>query len=169
MPGPSSGCPDVAMVFREHSGRVYRYLLRRTNDPVLAEELTQRVFHDAVVAFSTVEIRGSTIQSWLYRVAERRFADELRHRYREQPSDDMERGAGADDLGYPVRVGRALREGISSLSPEQRDVVVKHLLQGRPYAEIAGEAGVSEEACKMRFLRAMQALRAYLTDVGVDP
>jgi DNA-directed RNA polymerase specialized sigma24 family protein len=67
---------DVAeQAFRRHYGQVYRYLRRRTGDHHRAEELTQQVFVDAVASLRETE---SPTLAWLYTVAQRRSADELR-------------------------------------------------------------------------------------------
>ena len=68
---------DVAeQAFRRHYGQVYRYLRRRTGDHHRAEDLTQQVFAAAVVV--SLQETESPSLAWLYTVAQRRFADELR-------------------------------------------------------------------------------------------
>ena len=70
--------------FERHYGEVYAFVLRRLRDPHDAEELTQQTFVDAAAAFS----RGAAPQAmrpWLFLVAERRIADELRRRGRRFP------------------------------------------------------------------------------------
>ena len=41
------------------------------------------------------------------------------------------------------------------------------LLEGRPFAEIARTIGTSEAAAKMRYSRALAALRVYLEAEGI--
>src|SRR3954467_7659557 len=70
------GVTEVAeRAFRRHYGQVYRYLRRRTGDHHRAEDLAQQVFVDAVIALRETE---SPTLAWLYTVAQRRFADEIR-------------------------------------------------------------------------------------------
>ena len=87
------GVTDVAeRAFRRHYGHVYRYLRRRTGDHHRAEDLTQQVFADAVASLRETE---SSSLAWLYTVAQRRFADEVR------------RGAAGQRLGALQPVAHA--------------------------------------------------------------
>ena len=52
---------------------------------------------------------------------------------------------------------------------DQRRVVVWRLLEGRPFAEIAARLGTSEEACRMRFVRGLRALREEFEREGATP
>jgi DNA-directed RNA polymerase specialized sigma24 family protein len=48
-------------------------------------------------------------------------------------------------------------------------VIVLKLLRGLSFAEIGAEVGVSEAAAKMRFKRALEALREELIERGIEP
>jgi RNA polymerase sigma-70 factor, ECF subfamily len=153
----------VAEAYREH-GRVYRFLLRRTGDPHQAEELAQRVFADAAAFLA--ETRPDSVLGWLYAVAERRFVDELRRRRlaADLPADPPR---PATELDYGPAAARAIKRSIFRLDPASREVVVMKLLEGRPFAEIAGALGISEPAAKMRYSRALGQLRAFLEAEGI--
>ena len=146
--------------FRRHYDQVYRYLRWRTHDHHRAEELTQQVFADA--AESLRETGGPEL-AWLYTVAKRRFADEARRRGRKGPAPRAE----ASDYG--LEVGWALERALGSLPGGQRQVVVLKLLRGARFAEIGEKLGLTEAAAKMRFVRALEALRAELEREGVTP
>ena len=152
--------------FRRHYDDVYRYLRRRTGDHHRAEELAQQVFADAVASLRETE---SPSLAWLYTVAQRRFADELRR-------DSVGRRIGAlttvvatQQVEYGADVAAALRVAIERLPEGQRQVLVLKLLRGARFAEIGAALEVSPEAAKMRFVRALQALREELEERGVRP
>ena len=108
--------------------------------------------------------------AWLYTIAQRRFADEARRRRHSMnglPLDDFLEEAPAVEYGPDV--ARALRDGISRLSPEQRQVVCMKLLCGSSFGDIATAMDVSEAAAKMRFQRALSALRANFEEQGIGP
>ena len=161
---------EAAVAYRAHFGRVYRFLLQRSRDHHVAEELAQQVFAEAAMALSSAETRPQSLVGWLYRVAERRFVDELRRsRLLELSSFDTTVAPVEIFPGYGRAVAKALRAGIDQLPADQRVVVTQHLLEDRPYSEIAEELGITEQACKTRFSRAMKQLRAFLTEAGVEP
>lgn len=159
------GVNDVAeRAFRRHYGQVYRFVRRRTADHHRAEELTQQVFADA--AASLRESSSPTL-AWLYTVAKRRFADEVRRSVRGDTLAVAAAPAEAREYGRDVTV--SLRDAVARLPQGQRDVVVLKLLRGARFAEIGRLLGVSEEAAKMRFVRALEALRAELEQEGIEP
>ena len=152
-----------------HHDQVHRYLLRRTRSYHDAEELTQRVFVDAAAALSSADPPDSLL-AWLYAVAERRFIDHIRRRERRSEVGLHDRLASPQGtLEYGPAEGRAIAEAIARLPIEQRDVVVMKLIEGRPFVEIAQRVRASEAACKMRFSRAISALRTDLEHQGLRP
>ena len=158
--------------FRHHKATIYRYLLRRTGSPDEAEELTQRVFVDAAAALSRADPPPRSLLAWLYAVAERRLVDEVRRRVRAEDALASLAVAGREpraDTDYGPAAARALRKAIERLAPEQRKVVVMKVLEGRRFSEIAGLLEVTEAACKMRFSRAIQQIRAELEREGFEP
>ena len=70
---------------------------------------------------------------------------------------------------YGGEVSEALRTGIERLPQAQRQVVVMKLVQGRSFGEIASALDATEGACRMRFLRGLEQLRAFLEDKEVTP
>jgi RNA polymerase sigma factor (sigma-70 family) len=160
------GVNEVAeQAFRRHYGNVYRYVRRRTHDHDRAEELTQQVFADAAASLRET---GSPPLAWLYTVAKRRFADEVR---REAQLGTLAIAAtpDAEAREYGLDVAHALSAALSRLPDAQRQVAVLKLVRGVRFAEIGELLGVSEAAAKMRFVRALEALRDELEREGVSP
>jgi RNA polymerase sigma factor (sigma-70 family) len=158
------GVNDVAeRAFRRHYGQIYRYVRRRTGDHHRAEELAQEVFADAAASLRETE---SPTLAWLYTVAKRRFADEARRRAR---SDAVAYLAPATHREYGRDVAAALAAAMSALPEGQEQVVVLKLLRGVRFAEIGRMLGITEEAAKMRFVRALEGLRTQLEEGGIQP
>jgi RNA polymerase sigma-70 factor, ECF subfamily len=155
------GVNDVADdAFRRHYAEIYRFVRRRTGDHHRAEELTQQVFADAAGA---LRADGRPPLAWLYAVARRRFADFARRSARDPIGFDTPAAAE-----YGPRLVEALRTALGRLPDSQREVVVLKLWRGAAFAEIAERLEISEEAARMRFSRGLAALRATLTEEGVD-
>ena len=154
----------VERAFRRHYGQVYRYIRRRTGDRERAEDLTQEVFAAAAVALPDFGSETDATLPWLYTVARRRFVDELRRRGREGGVEEP-RG----ELAYGPGLASTLRSAMSRLADEQQQVLTLKLLRGGSFAEIGRRVGVSEAAAKMRFMRALRALRAELQKEGIEP
>ena len=155
--------------FRRHYEQVYRFLRRRTGDHALAEELAQAVFVDAAAQLRSLSREGPPVLAWLYTVARRRLADHVRRASRAQVGR-LEDVAGVDTAAtYGIDVALALSGALARLPDGQRRVVVMRLLEGWSFREIAARVGATEAACKMRFSRGLEALRAELERQGVGP
>jgi RNA polymerase sigma factor (sigma-70 family) len=160
------GVNDVAEeAFRRHYGHVYRFVRRRTRDDDRAEELTQQVFADAAASLRDT---GSPALAWLYTVAKRRFADEAR-RHAHANAVTIAPGPTAEVRDYGADLTTALSRALTGLPEGQRQVAVLKLVRGARFAEIGRTLGVSEAAAKMRFVRALEALRAELEQEGITP
>jgi len=154
--------------FRRHYGQVYRYVRRRTRDHYQAEELTQQVFADAV---ASLQEAPSPALAWLYTVARRRFADEARRSAVARRARDrtLAVAVAPETRDYGPDLAAVISAAIEQLPQGQREVVVLKLLRGAGFAEIGARLGISAEAAKMRFVRALEALRAELEKEGLRP
>jgi RNA polymerase sigma-70 factor, ECF subfamily len=152
--------------FRRHYGHVYGYFRRRVSDPGRAEELTQDVFAAAASSLPTERPGDPPVLVWLYAVARRRFADEARRRGRERRLAGVLPTRSRSDY---TPIAGALREALAALPGGQLQVVLLKLVRGLTFAEIGAEVGLTEAAAKMRFVRALEQLRAELSERGIEP
>ena len=152
--------------FRRHYGHVYGYFRRRLGDPERAEELTQDVFAAAAASLPDERPGDPPVLAWLYTVARRRFADEARRHARERKAAGILPRPSESE--YEPIAG-ALRDAIATLPGGQARVVLLKLVRGLTFAEIGAEVGLTEAAAKMRFVRALERLRAELSERGIEP
>jgi RNA polymerase sigma factor (sigma-70 family) len=75
----------------------------------------------------------------------------------------------AESQDYGAGLAASLRLALDSLPRGQREVVVLKLLRGARFSEIGEQLGISTEAAKMRFVRALEALRTELEEEGLRP
>jgi RNA polymerase sigma-70 factor (ECF subfamily) len=158
------------LAFRRHHAQIHRYLTGKTGDPDRAEDLAQEVFLDATVALSAADFIPVSLPALLHTIAKRRFVDDTRRR---RLSVDGSLGDGSLDELPALECDRddrwAIADAIALLEPAERRIVAMRLLQGCPFREIARTLEVSEAAAKMRFQRALVALRRNLERQGIAP
>jgi RNA polymerase sigma-70 factor, ECF subfamily len=163
----------VARAFRRHYAQVYRFLRRRTESDEAAEELAQAVFAHAAERLRHLERQGPPVLAWLYTVARRRLVDRARDAARRPESigslDEGRARPVSTELEYGGELARLIRAALDDLPDGQRLVVVMRLLEGCSFREIADHVGATEDACKMRFSRGLEALRTELARRGVEP
>lgn len=155
---------DVA--FRRHRAEVFRYLRRRLGNDEAAEDLTQDVFLKAVAELSRLDT-SRPVLAWLYSVAQNRFLDELRRTRRRPRPLSLEVVPEPAELEFAPEIATAIGRASQRLSVGERELIGLRLFAGRSFADVAARLGISEPAAKMRYVRALRALRAELEKEGI--
>ena len=150
---------------------IYRFVRRRTVTEGDAEDLTQEVFAEAARVLGPLAAEAPPNLAWLYTVARRRLIDATRRdgRRRVRRSEAVLELVPTSASEYGPAVARALVAAMAELPRSQREVVVRKVLQGQSFAEIAAALNASEAACKMRFARGLEAMRPELGRQGMGP
>jgi RNA polymerase sigma factor (sigma-70 family) len=149
-------------------GQLLRFVRRRLGRQD-AEDVAQEMFLDMAASLAGSADAAPPTLGWLYTVARRRLVDEARRRARSRTVSLEVVPPPEARAPYGVGVARALDEALAALPEGQRRVVVERLLRGRSFADIGRSLGVTEEACRMRFMRGLQQLRRELERRGVEP
>lgn len=163
---------DVAafeMLYGRHRASLYRFLLRQTRNPALADEFFQDVWQRVIAAGKGWK-PDAAFRTWLYRIAHNRLADHWRAmQYRPAaPEDADQRTAAVADPSDPERElsefeqRRQLQLAIETLPEEQREVVLLRLEQELSLEEIGQITGVGRETVKSRLRYALDKLRQRL-------
>jgi RNA polymerase sigma-70 factor, ECF subfamily len=140
--------------FARFRGDIYAFVLSRLHDRADAEDVTQQTFVDAAAAFAR-GVAPRAMRPWLFSVAQRRVADELRRRGRRVVVVDA-------DVGEDAPAAPTLACALERLSAEDRRLLFLRFVAERTHLEIAVTVGCNEAASKMRVSRAAQRLRREL-------
>jgi RNA polymerase sigma factor (sigma-70 family) len=114
---------DIESVYRDHGDRLYYALLGFAGNADVAREAVAETFARALASDS---IRSPV--PWIWKVAFRIAADELRHRRRKGTIEDVE---------MPAPEPPELFEALAQLSERQRASIVLHYYAGYSLDEIA--------------------------------
>jgi RNA polymerase sigma-70 factor, ECF subfamily len=164
----TSATPEAFGLFYERRVReVLGYMMRRTGDPEVAADLTAETFAAAIVARPRFRPGGAPAGAWLFTIAHRRLVDYQRRGHADERMRrrlGMERRTpGEDDTALIRLLGEEASIGwLDELPAVQRAAIEAHVLEERPYADIAGELGTSEAAVRMRVSRGLASLRGRL-------
>jgi len=145
--------------FARFHGDIYAFVLSRLRNRADAEDVTQQTFVDAAAAFAR-GVAPRAMRPWLFSVAQRRVADELRRRGRRVVVVDT-------DVRQEAPVEPTLARALERLSPEDCRLLFLRFVAERTHLEIAATVGCNEAASKMRVSRAAQRLRREL-DAGAN-
>jgi len=158
------------------SGPVYGLVAGMVSEPCDAADITQDVFLKAFRGIRGFR-RGSSLKTWLYRIAIR---EALNHRrwlwrhHRAQASIDAGSASGQscveieDGRGTPFdqaathEVQRAVQTALGGVPEVFRSAVILRDLEGMSYEEVAEVLDVSVGTVKSRILRGRRLLREIL-------
>ena len=156
-----------AELYELHFERVYAYIARRVGERSAAEELTSHVFHQALANLDRFKWRGAPFAAWLFRIAANSIADRAQRLAREsvlQPPDAV--AAPGPDLEQIERIARVYQL-VDKLPWDQRYVIRLRFAEEKTIREIAQQLSRSEGAIKQLQFRALQNLRARMSEENV--
>lgn len=139
----------------EHYERVYAYAYMSTFDREAAESVASAVFEAA--ARSSERVRRPAGSSWLFRLADEQCARyALSDANGHAPRDGASTGEGL--LRSPAQLAADLSSVLRRLKPDERDALMLRIVEGRPVADAAREAGASAASFRRRHLKALTSL-----------
>jgi RNA polymerase sigma-70 factor (ECF subfamily) len=158
-------------LYGRHRLRLYRFVLRLSQDPHEAEEVFQETWMAVVKAKEHTTVRFA---AYLFSIAHRRLCDRWRRRKRRSPQEvegapHCDPDEVADDLTLPPdawahleQLRDALASELAKLPVMQREVFLMKAEAGLSLEEIAAIMGSTHEAVKSRLRYALGRLRAAL-------
>ena len=183
-------------VYRRHAQTVYRYLLSRTGNSDIAEELTQETFYQAVK--SANKFNGScTVVTWLCSIARNKLYEHMRKKNRELLIDDTENTAVNLQITKAGRPGKRrmgddsaarlqdaqtvtsaeaeiissenrveLMRALQQLDPGMREVIYMRLFGELSFREIGEVLGRSENWARVNYYRGKERLKKNISEVS---
>ncbi|MEU5182972.1 RNA polymerase sigma factor [Streptomyces longwoodensis] len=158
-----------AVLYTEHHRVVHQYLLHRTRDRHLAEDLAQDVFVRALRGMGGYTWQGGGLTPWLITIARNLYLDEMgRSRTRrETPVADLwepDRGTrGTDSAALraldAVEARQTVHGALRTLNPSERHCLELRYLGGLSPRETAQVMGRSVGAVRTLTHRALSRLR----------
>jgi RNA polymerase sigma-70 factor (ECF subfamily) len=167
----------LAALYDRHSATVYSIALAILREPTRAEDVTQDVFLTLWTQPERFDPARGRFAPWCYRIARNRAIDLIRQRRREvQPREaavfELMLGASGDAPEAEV-VGRAearrVRQALTALVPEQRQVVELAYFEGMTQSQMAEQLGIPLGTIKTRVRTALLRLRELLEEEGGRP
>jgi RNA polymerase sigma-70 factor, ECF subfamily len=162
--------------------RIYGYLVRRTEERTVAEDLTATTFHRALETLRAGGFRNEAFGGWLYRVAANSLVDHIRRGRRYVPLGARASDTGFEDAGdggeaadsraldaFGTALDRdELRRALARLPEAHRRVIVLRYVDGLEAGELAAILGCSRGTAAVRLHRALRALRAVMLEETTD-
>lgn len=159
-----------ARIYEDLKRPVVAYVrLRGALDP---DDVTSEVFLGVFRDLHRFSGDEDDFRAWVFTIAHRRVVDTWRRRSRRPTTEPLPdgwepSGGDAEEDALAALGAREVEALLSRLTPEQRDVVLLHVVADLPLAEVAEVMGRSVGAVKSLQHRALRALRRHLPDAPV--
>lgn len=161
-------------LYRRHERGMLLFFLRRTSSAEIAADLTAEVFAAALASAHRFRPSAKPAVAWLYGIANNKLAasyrrgrveDRARRRLQAEPlvltDDALERVEALADAEIASEV---IRDLLDQLPADQHEAVRAHVLDERPYKEIATDLEISQAVVRQRVSRGLRSLRAGLSE-----
>ncbi len=154
---------DVAAfeaLVRRHRRRVRDICLRRLGHDADAEDAVQDVFRKLLESAGAIE---GNLAGWLARCARNTCVDLIRRRV---ASRQREASAARDESWNDRALSRLetvefVQHLLAQLPEDERDLLLKHLVERVPQRELAAQRGVSQQAVARKLARMKRRMRSW--------
>lgn len=167
-----SGSPEAfAAIYADLVRPVAGYL--RAQGVRDVEDATSEVFLSVLTGLARFEGDQSQLRSWVFTIAHRRAVDTWRRAARRvvetpyEPEDDTRTADSAEAGALAALGGRRVAEVLSTLTDEQREVLVLRVVADLTVEEVARVTGRRPGAVKALQRRGLASLRQTLSTTGV--
>ena len=157
----------VELVVQRYTPTLYRFIYYRVGDAETAEDLVSEVLVRMLTKVGSYVPGASPFEAWLFRIARNLIADHYRARKR-RPQVSFEQWLEEDPSAEPGNPDRTiqgvadralLQASLAALTPEQRQVVLLHVVEGWELPMVAQRLGISLPATKGLYYRGLHSLR----------
>ena len=152
---------SMDQIYRKHSRMIYAFLLSRTGEAALAEELTQETFYQAVKSLNSFKGQSSA-STWLCGIANNVWLSHLRKQKRSGEifsSDEDEACFASSSAESPedkfIRKvdNLTLMQALHEIKEPMREVLYLRLMGELSFREIGQIMGQSENWARVTFYR----------------
>lgn len=161
-------------LFNLYHDMIFNYVLRRTANAVLSQDITANTFLKALDNLSKFKWKGVSFAAWLYRIATNEINQSYRGQNRTIPLSDAVARKTAEDGSADLALLRAEEEvirnekfrrmhrALSQLEVKYQSVLSLKYFENKSTKEIAEILGISENTVKTHTRRGLIKLRDVL-------
>jgi RNA polymerase sigma-70 factor (ECF subfamily) len=155
---------DFERLFEEHAGPLLGFLVYRTGDRALAEDVLATAFERALRARRRFDRRKASEKTWLYAIALNCLKDDARRRSAEARALESAVVFSAEPGAWTgaVEDRELLAAALGELAPQEREAVALRFGADLTVPEIARLLDVSLTTAEGRVYRALRKLRERL-------
>lgn len=149
-------------LYRHYGDRVLRFLISRTGNRPLAEDLTQETFMTLLQKLPLYTNTGAKFSSWLLQIA----LNHLRMHFRKHSNAATTTIETLGDI-FPAQEGHQTEwmdffTALHKLSDDEQNILVMKYVEDLSNQDIAQHLNISPNTCGVQIHRALTQLQTYL-------
>ena len=147
-------------VYQAYAGTVYKYLLSKTHNEDIAEELTQETFYQAVKSIERFDGKCK-LSTWLCAIAKNQLLTYQRKHPPEESLDDNQElsGASAEAQVFSAERRVELMKKLHLCPEPFREILYLRIFGSLSFKEIGAIMGKTENWARVNFYRAKERLK----------
>jgi RNA polymerase sigma factor (sigma-70 family) len=160
---------DLDRMFDEHAAPLLKFLVYRTGDRALAEDIVADTFERVLRKRSKFDRKRGSEKAWIYTIAVNLLRDGARRREVEERAyaaaavpEPLLVGADGGLVGFMARA--TVMEALEVLSPEEREAIALRFGADMTVPEMATLLGEPLTTVEGRVYRALRKLRRQMGD-----
>lgn len=159
-------------LYERYFEAIYRFVIKRVNDPNVSADIAQQVFFNALTRLSSYREMGHPYSSYLHRIAinlcNEFFRKSKNQRYvlmDDQLAESLIQNIGCDGAEYHHREP-ALIQALEQLKSAELMLVELRFFEGHSFKEIGYLNGITENSAKVKTYRILKKLKRMMDGHG---
>lgn len=150
-------------LYEKYFDRVFRYILRRTDNEELTADLTSQTFYKALRSIRSYTWQGKPFIAWLYTIAGNEIRKHFRKSEREIFLVESDKLVFTEESeNWPVLYQNKLEKALKTLSEEELQLLEFKYLEGYTFKEIGLILDVGESSVKMKTYRLIDKIKGII-------
>jgi RNA polymerase sigma-70 factor (ECF subfamily) len=160
---------SFSLLYRRYLPLVMRWCLSETRNREVSADLAAEVFAAALRSACRYRAERGTVAAWLTGIARNKLRESRRHG---RVEDSARRRLGVEPLVLEdsdlmrveelASLGGGLDTLLDALPSDQRDALLRRVVEERSYEEIAAELRCSQSVIRQRVSRGLKTLKSQL-------
>lgn len=169
-------------LYKIYYPKLFVFLLARTRNKEIAEDIAQETFAKAIAAIKNFEYKGHSFGSWLFKIAQNEMISDWRKRKRliSSSPEEIEQAAGSAvsaerefilqeaSAEENHRLQRVL-EALEQLSLEEKNIITLKYISNLSYKEISHLMKKRQNTLAVALYRALKKLKEILEQYETQP
>jgi len=159
----------ISEIYDQYFAEVYRYVMYRTGNAILAEDISSDVFTRLLETARNGKPPTTSLKGWLIATASHIVADQFRKKYRRGeetiPEELPDQTPEPADQVDQREQNRVVQKACQTLTSEQQEVISLRFGQGYSLEETAALMNKNTNAVKALQFRALAALNRKIGEV----